>query len=355
MQTSATRDHLSRALLDFAWHEWAQMGVLASASGLSPWAQDPEALVIFTLEVARDDPRLFDEVLDWMLANESLLSVRRLRAACVGDDDERLLEASIAWLNDHGWRARPLTPGDGAPHPEPVPLYRSLSSPAAEIDQSFSKRGLLRPLSQPSGKAGTPDLLAPINLAFRLRQLLGMGVRSEVVRVLLSSRAPSLTTAVVTRAVGYSKRNVHEALSALEGAGVVSAWTVGSARSYATDRNSWSALLGVGARAFPIHQDWPQLLGPLRETLRFLGRPDLDRHTAYMLGSLTRDLLEQVSPDLAYAGIRVPRSQGADNAWDELVATIDATLSSLRPELFSVRDQHEDAGQVDERRSVDKP
>jgi hypothetical protein len=43
------------------------MAVLGAPSGGSRWAQDPEALLISTLEVARDDPRLFDEVLDWLI------------------------------------------------------------------------------------------------------------------------------------------------------------------------------------------------------------------------------------------------------------------------------------------------
>jgi hypothetical protein len=54
------------------------MGISAVPHRHSPWAQDPEALIVFTLEIARADPRLFDELMDWMLCNESLLSVRRL-------------------------------------------------------------------------------------------------------------------------------------------------------------------------------------------------------------------------------------------------------------------------------------
>jgi hypothetical protein len=43
------------------------------------WSQDIEALLLLTFEVARADPRLFDEVLDWLVTNEHLISVRRLR------------------------------------------------------------------------------------------------------------------------------------------------------------------------------------------------------------------------------------------------------------------------------------
>ncbi len=40
---------------------------------------DPEALLLFTIEVARLDPRPFDETLDWLATNGTLLSLTRLR------------------------------------------------------------------------------------------------------------------------------------------------------------------------------------------------------------------------------------------------------------------------------------
>ena len=82
------------------------MGLLATTRRASRWAQDPEALIVFTLEVARDDPRLFDELLDWWVANESLLSTRRLRALCRDPEDERLVDAAFGWVAQHRPRAR---------------------------------------------------------------------------------------------------------------------------------------------------------------------------------------------------------------------------------------------------------
>lgn len=332
MQRSATKAHLLRALLDFAWNEWAQIGVFGSASGHSPWAQDPEALAVFTLEVGRDDPRLFDEVLDWMLGHESRLSVRRLRAMCADVEDERILEAALSCLHEHGWRTKPRAPVDSELDHEP--LFRGLSQPSGEVDPSFARWGLLRPPFRPSGKSRPPDVFAPVNFAFRLRQLLGVGVRSEVARLLLTIDAPSVTAGVVARATGYSQRNVHDTLSALREAGVVSGWTVASVQRYATNRHGWAALLELGSAEFPIHRDWPQILAALREILRFLSRPDLDRLSEYMAGSLTRDLLERVGPDLAYAGIGMPRSLSSEHAWDDLRQTIDSVLLAIRPGAY---------------------
>ena len=85
MQISDLRRTARDRLVDFAWDEWAQMGVSASARRVDRSAQDPEALLLFTFEVAREDPRLFGEVLDWLALNERLVSVQRLRNLCRAD------------------------------------------------------------------------------------------------------------------------------------------------------------------------------------------------------------------------------------------------------------------------------
>ena len=79
MPVSEIRDKVSRGLLDFAWRQWAQIGVSATIEGADQWAVDPEALILFTIGIARRDPRLFDEMLDWMAFNHELLSTQRLR------------------------------------------------------------------------------------------------------------------------------------------------------------------------------------------------------------------------------------------------------------------------------------
>jgi hypothetical protein len=79
MQISEIRDKVSQGLLDFAWRQWAQVGVSATVEGADRWAVDPEALILFTIGIGRRDPRLFDEMLDWMAFNHELLSTQRLR------------------------------------------------------------------------------------------------------------------------------------------------------------------------------------------------------------------------------------------------------------------------------------
>ena len=86
----------------------------------------------------------------------------------------------------------------------------------SKVDEDFAAAGWTRPPLIPSHKSSPPDPIAPINLAFRLRQILGVGVRSEAVRVLLTTDAPLVNAQTLARSTGYAKRNVHEALAGLE-------------------------------------------------------------------------------------------------------------------------------------------
>jgi len=328
MDISALSHGLSEQLVEFAWNEWAQMGLLATPHRRSPWAQDPEALIVFTLEVARAEPRLFDELLDWMLVNEALLSVRRLRAMCIDKTDRSLVAAALAWLAHQRPRARLGDGGTGDARSTLHPLFRS-EIHVSEADEYFASAGWLRPAFSPSHKSQPPDPKAPINMAFRLREILGVGVRSEVVRVLLTTDAPWVNAQTLARSTGYAKRNVHDALTGLNAAGVVSAFTVGAEQRYTADHPGWAALLGSDADELPVHRDWPQLLAVLRRMLRWSEQPDLATMSDYLRASRARDLLETISSDLAFAGVPAHPNPSPEDTWHGLEEVCERLLTAI--------------------------
>jgi hypothetical protein len=328
MEISALSSRLSNQLVAFAWDEWAQMGLLATPHRGSPWAQDPEALIVFTLEVARAEPRLFDELMDWMLVNESFLSVRRLRAMCVDETDRALVAAALGWLARQRPRARLSSREPTAAATTLQPLFRS-GGPVSKADEDFAAAGWARPPLIPSHKSSPPDPIAPINLAFRLRQILGVGIRAEAVRVLLTTDAPRVNARTLARSTGYAKRNVHEALAGLSKADVVSAFTVNGEQRYKAGRTAWAALLGYPPDELPLDRDWPQLLGGLRRILRWSSRPELATMSDYLRASSARDLLEAIRPDLAFAGIPVDLSPSPENTLSELEVVIESLLTTI--------------------------
>lgn len=256
MQISTLRSEIIKGLRDFAWDQWAQMGVLASGWRRDRWAADPEALLLFTLEVGRDDARLFDEVLDWLVVNERQVSVTRLRNLCRDDVDRGLLEASLGWVARR--RPRPRLPQQRAvgclASADPQALFREAQTTVCHPDEAFLVHGWLKSQTEPSHKSQPPDLMAPINFAFRLRHILGVGARAEVLRVLLTINAPSVTAQVVTESAGYTKRNVHEALTWLRMGAVIDSVTVSNEQRYRAPRGRWATILGLAADDLPRHR-----------------------------------------------------------------------------------------------------
>lgn len=337
MEISALRQRLMSTLLDFVWEEWAQMGVLAASARPRRWAQDPEALLLLTLEIARNDPRLFDEVLDWLVHNEPLVSTRRLRRLCEDPQDRRLSGAVMEWATR---QVRPNSTGRGGgiDYDEPEPLFRRADGaalPTLRPDPLFLEYGLIRPPAEPSGKSLDPDLRASINFAFRLRHLLGVGTRAEAVRYLLTADIESATVADVAASSGYAKRNIQEALSSLHAAGAVSVAFAAGEQRFAVERARWAFFLGLDAKELPIHRNWPDLLGALRLILRWLMRPDLERLSDYLRASQAADLLDEIRPRLNRAGLVFPARRGGERAWSDLEDTVDTALASLVPARMS--------------------
>jgi hypothetical protein len=300
MSISELRDEVQATLANFLWDEWGQMGVSADTKRHDTWATDPEALLLLTFEVGRDEPRLFEEVLDWMLVNEGLLSVQRLRNLAIDAADQALVESVVGWLGENRRRAR-LRPKPGA-DTEPQGFFRSSQMQVSDPDPSFLSQGFLKSRSRPSGKSQLPDVRLPINFAFRLRLLLGVSVRAEVARVLMTTDAPWMNAQALAAATAYTKRNVRDAANSLASAGFVRAWVVGNEGRFETV-GGWGPFLE--ADHLPGSKDWPQLFRVFRQILRWLVDPANQELSDYMLLSGARTLLEEVESDLRFAGVNV--------------------------------------------------
>jgi len=304
MSTSEAREELQSRLASFLWSQWAQMGVLATTGRRDRWAADPEALLLLSFEVGREESRLFEEVLDWLVRNEPLVSIQRLRNLVRDEADRALVEAVVGWLGQQRRRARleaKAAEGEGPTVAEP--FFRNSQLPIGDPDPAFLAQGLLKAKSEPSGKSQAPDLLAPINFAFRLRLLLGIGARAEAIRVLLTIDAPRVNTQAIAASTAYTKRNAQEAVASLSAAGALNAFVVGNEQRSSAPRDRWAQFLALDE--LPLHEDWPQLFAAYRKILRWLADPAHEDLSDYMLSSEARTLSEEVRPDLQFAGIPI--------------------------------------------------
>jgi hypothetical protein len=320
MQISELRTTVDRGLLDFAWRQWSQLGVSASVTGGDLWAADPEALILFTLGLARRDPRLFDEVLDWIALNQKFLSMQRLRNLTARFPvDASLVAAAVAWIKEpvptdvlvsHERAVQPR-PKEGDLAKQPVFSPDALGF-VAKADPIFAEYGFIRPIVVRSGKSREPNLGRPVNFAFRLRQLFGPGSRSEVMRILLTYRDGPLDAARIADEAAFAKRNASEALAAVAASGAISATWSGNERHFRARREPWATLLGVDD--IPMFVSWVHLLPAALEISMWLDEKADSVESDYLLASQARDLIDKVGRDLQTAGVIIPRRSPSDGS-----------------------------------------
>jgi hypothetical protein len=203
---------LGRILTELAWSGWGALGAGAWGSAHRSWSVDPEALLLLTGSIEDRDPRLHGESLRWMGAYGHLVSRTRLR---------RLLET---WPSTPAW----------AEYAAGLGVVTGQTWPGAGDkvagDEVASGGG------QRMGE----------QLVLRLRAGIGVGVRSEIVRILLVGTVPTPATAAeLAGEAGYGKRSVASAAEQMAAAGVLIGTARGNAITYRLrDPASWAALFG---------------------------------------------------------------------------------------------------------------
>ena len=187
-------------ILDFLWRQWSALGVLGQTQIEDAWVIDPEALLIFSLEMTRFEPRLFDEILDWLVINGNWIDIQRLRGIIKTKHEkkQRLLSAVASFLSQETkshkrkWQAlgsfRKATSNtqeeilfktkEGKSYPKPREEFTIFR------DYGFLRENfILRKMTQPI------LVSAKSNIRFLLRAFFGIGSRSECILYLLTHEA----------------------------------------------------------------------------------------------------------------------------------------------------------------------
>lgn len=269
----AARASLIEQLLDLAWSHWTALGVAGSIRAAEV-PIDLEALLILTAELAIEDPRLRDEALDWCSQFHGFTSKPRLK---------QLLR-----------RSPPSARAAFGPFAGALEHYAGTQWPGS------SKAGRI-PTSL-SGKSRLPALTHPGLLSLRLRALFGVGARADIIGAVLSRSADFGAADLVF--VGYSKRNLADALDMLAAAGLFRATRTGNRVRFSWQRrDELSALLAPVPDVIPV---WSSTLRVMSGFLDLLTRTETksDRlsgvEAARCLRELSGDLqaLQVEPPDL---------------------------------------------------------
>lgn len=375
------RGRFEPALHNLLWRQWTRLGVPGAIAAEDRWLLDPEALLLFSLESARSEPRLFDEVLDWLLVNGALIDVQRLRNLHGRDAayPRGLLEAAASWVltadPSAKWQrlasaAGEPGPGDGTalvrdspstkragPPEQPLflPLGGASLPPGGSRDPHFSRFGYARSPFRPRRHAQPPPTAHPTCLRLRLRGIFGIGIRSEVLAHL--ALRGTATGPEIAEAAGFSSAATQQLLRELTAAGLLTARPRGRERLYVLNVKRWGEIFAASATptdsagrgageptggwSGPLATteviDWLHLFRAFTSILRFLRRPDLAGCPEAHVDSEFRPVLEDVCTELQEARLPfdVPELSGASprRQTELLLRAVEELLRWMRIEL----------------------
>lgn len=333
MSLNDSRDRLLSAALELCWAQWVELGVSGRSRRAAPMV-DPEALLAFTLTFGRYDPRLFDEVLDWVVAQGRWLDVSRLRRLVAGlPEAERMIAGAMLELmrsrsTDAKWGALGQRVAEERALYQALPLFLALDGePLAlvqEPDPLFARYGVARPPVELRGLSRPPDPSRPALVRLRMRALVGVGVRAEVLAYLCTH--DEAWGRLIARRGLYTQRAVASVLDDLKRAGLARARTEGRKTLYgATPR-----LRGLAGSQQP-YVDWAAAFRAVAHLWRGLEEGRSGTSSDYMLSSGLRVVTKEASPDLAAEGFSIippDTDRFPGEAWLDAFSELTDTISA---------------------------
>src|SRR2546427_3042016 len=206
MPSTSFRRRFEERLLDFVWSLWAEMGVAGWERRHRDVLIDPEVLLLFTAQVSDSDARLRDESTDWSIQFGRLISKVRLKNLM---DDWRpdfadRFHAYAATVNFNNNRVVSWPTGDADPRKGYKPSRRSRLDVASR----------------------------PALLALRLRCVVGVSARAEILRAFLMHPESTLGISELALSARYGKRIVADAVETLRQAGLLRREALGNSARY---------------------------------------------------------------------------------------------------------------------------
>ena len=295
-------------LLNFLWRQWSALGVAGYAKSEDTWVIDPEALLIFTASIGRYEPRLFDEVLDWLDVNGRFINIQRLRTILKKEQfvGGPVISAIASLMSQRAamtkWKRLAeayVDSGNGNP------LFYHKSGEALPVvgksDERFESQGFRRNVIELRGNS-QPFRPEPVtNQALRLRALLGVNARCEIMLYLLVNGSGHPRG--ISRETYYFQKTVQDTLVEMNRSGLILSTTVGREKHYKLMTGYWHEML-VGEKDIGRWITWPPLFSALERVWLMLNQDQLLNLEPLLQASELRNFMLTVRPDLERAGLK---------------------------------------------------
>lgn len=337
-------DDLVETIKQIIWSQWAALGVFVAVEPCRKLIVDPEALVVGTCAFGRQDPRMFDEALDWTITNHGLLRPWRLKriSRAFGNEVQRTLGAFLDYAAEEG--ARDIFPGvrkeagEALDDLETEELFLREKGFYAQgrkkPDDIFLRWKLLRDSPRIRHHSGVPDPKNPANLMLRLRDYYGSGARADVMTYLLAEKGGS-SHGIAAR-IKYQQGRVYDVLEDLVGAGIAYKQGGKGHAYYWVDREKMAASLGLGKKR-PVFIVWGDVFCALYLVVSDVWKHKEEYKNDFLSAERMRDLTARVVPMLRGAGdplseMPVPdvqRLKGAEHK-EALIALLERCFDVLK-------------------------
>ena len=324
------RTTLREALLGWLWGQWTTLGLPGASSVEERRMIDPEALLLFTGTLGRWDPRLFDEVLDWLVVNGRFINGARLKRMLRAYEfrSGRVLAAvsSILSRSDRhlDWRFEPA-----APTPEEFLFFGKDGGPLpayGKQDPWFAGLGFRRGRFELRGHCASFNPSRPPCLWLTLRSLVGISSRVEILVYLLCNEQgyPSR----IARDTGHSQRSVQDSMVDMAASGQLHVVRKGREVQYRLASILWRKIF-FGALDAPEWLLWPPIFRAIE-----IVHLDLHGETLFTLseqGMISElfMLMERVRPLIELAGLSHLLSPRRSGLGDDYFSTFRRDLSNV--------------------------
>lgn len=317
-----SREQFREALLGFLWRQWSALGVAGTVPSAMDQIIDPEALLLATTTLGRE-PRLFDEVMDWLNNNGQLINLQRLQNLGRHMGDLTVLRPIAAHLARRAVHSKWKTLVDPeTPERKPQLLFPGVPvfGPADEL---FARHGWLRGPLTLRRLSLPPDPHRPTNLLIKLRALFGMQARAEVMAYLLAK--DSGYAGKMAEQLVYFTRTLQTTLNDLERSGHLESRHEGHEKRFWLRHDDWRFLMpGVvpadpQCSGFPRWTDWRSFFVAMESISGFLDRQDLEQGPGSVRAIELRACLSRLDTSFLRENLYVPPSATADTYTDSVL------------------------------------
>ncbi len=304
------RADLSKVVLDAIWTAWSQVGVMGHDKGGAARIVDPEPLLLLTWECARQDARVFDEVLDWLVRNGRWINVVRLTTLLNEDRtcSPSLVGAVAAFMTQHekGPKWRTLAERCRLVTKQPLePLFQRQGRPMVpmddERDEAFARYGWARSPAFLRGQAQPMPAWTPTSLMLKCRAFFGVNIRADVFAWLVAHGRG--TASGLARELGYSQRRVQDTLAEMQLAELFQARYDGNRKEYSLDVNKGWQLMFESTSERAAWFNWRAFGRAVSVVWKRAYTMKEENLTDYLFESEIGKALTEAQPDFTAAGV----------------------------------------------------